>query len=52
MIVASIITPPDVFSMILVVLPLLLLYEASILLTKRTLKKKVEVESSELVVSD
>ena len=50
MIVASIITPPDVFSMILVVLPLLLLYEASILLTKRTLRKKIEVESSELEI--
>jgi len=39
MIVAAVITPPDVFSMILVVLPLLLLYEVSILLTKRTAKK-------------
>ena len=39
MLVAAVITPPDVFSMILVVLPLLLLYEISILLTKRTAKK-------------
>ena len=39
MILASVITPPDVFSMTLVVLPLLLLYEISILLTKRTAKK-------------
>ncbi|MDR1171175.1 MAG: twin-arginine translocase subunit TatC [Bacteroidales bacterium] len=39
MIVAAVITPPDVFSMILVVLPLVLLYEVSILLTKRTAKK-------------
>jgi len=42
MIVASVITPPDVFSMILVVLPLLLLYEASIILAKRTMRKKLE----------
>jgi len=40
MIVAAVITPPDVFSMIFVVLPLLLLYEVSIMLTKRTVKKK------------
>ncbi len=39
MILSSIITPPDVFSMILVVLPLVLLYEVSIFLTKRTAKK-------------
>ena len=39
MIVASVITPPDVVSMILVMLPLILLYEVSILLTKRTAKK-------------
>ena len=45
MILASVITPPDVFSMILVVLPLLLLYEASILLAKRTMRKKQQVES-------
>jgi sec-independent protein translocase protein TatC len=40
MVVASVITPPDIFSMILVVLPLLLLYEASIMLCKRTVKKQ------------
>ena len=39
MLVAAVITPPDVFSMALVILPLLLLYEVSILLTKRTVKK-------------
>jgi len=36
---AAVITPPDVFSMILVVLPLIILYEVSIILTKRTAKK-------------
>ena len=39
MVLASVITPPDVFSMILVVLPLILLYEISIVLAKRTVKK-------------
>ena len=39
MILAAVITPPDVFSMILVVMPLLVLYEVSILLTKQTAKK-------------
>ena len=39
MILAAVITPPDLFSMALVVLPLLLLYEVSILLTRRTAKK-------------
>ncbi len=39
LILSAIITPPDVFSQILVVLPLGLLYEVSIMLTKRTAKK-------------
>ena len=40
MILASVITPPDVFSMVLVVMPLLILYEVSIFLTKRIAKKQ------------
>jgi sec-independent protein translocase protein TatC len=40
MILAAIITPPDVFSLILVVLPLILLYELSIVLIKRIEKKR------------
>jgi sec-independent protein translocase protein TatC len=39
MILAGIITPPDILSMMLVLLPLILLYEVSILLTRRTAKK-------------
>lgn len=39
MIVSAVITPPDIVSMILVVLPLVLLYEASIALTERTSRK-------------
>jgi len=42
MILAAVITPPDIFSMILVVLPLLLLYEFSIILTKRIAKKMTQ----------
>jgi sec-independent protein translocase protein TatC len=41
LIVAAIITPPDVFSQILVTIPLLALYELSIGLSKRALKKKL-----------
>ena len=41
MITASVITPPDIISMILVMLPLILLYEVSILLSKRVAKKQM-----------
>jgi sec-independent protein translocase protein TatC len=36
---SAIITPPDVFSQILVALPLFVLYEISISISKRTLRK-------------
>lgn len=39
-IVAAIITPPDVFSQTLVAIPLLLLYEVSILISARVMKQK------------
>ncbi len=39
-IVAAIITPPDVFSQILVCIPLLLLYEVSIGISARVMKRK------------
>jgi len=41
LIVAAIITPPDVFSQILVSIPLLLLYEISILISKRVYKRRM-----------
>ena len=44
-IVAAIITPPDVTSMILVALPLCLLYEVSIIVAKRVYPKETEVTS-------
>ena len=36
----AIITPPDVFSQIMVGLPLMLLYEIGILISKRVVKKR------------
>ena len=39
-IVAAIITPPDVFSQMLVCIPLLALYEVGIVISKRVMKKK------------
>jgi sec-independent protein translocase protein TatC len=45
LIVAAIITPPDVFSQILVVIPLIGLYELSIAVSKRVYKKSFEAIS-------
>jgi sec-independent protein translocase protein TatC len=39
-IIAAIITPPDVFSQTLVAIPLLILYEVSILISARVIKQK------------
>jgi sec-independent protein translocase protein TatC len=39
-IVAAIITPPDVFSQMLVSIPLLVLYEVGIIISRRVMKKK------------
>jgi sec-independent protein translocase protein TatC len=39
-IVAAIITPPDIFSQILVSIPLLVLFEVGIIISKRVYKKK------------
>ena len=45
LVLAAIITPPDVFSQILVALPMLLLYEISIVISKRIVKKqKMELQ--------
>ena len=40
MVLASVITPPDILSMLLVMLPLIILYEISIILCKRVVKRK------------
>jgi sec-independent protein translocase protein TatC len=42
LVVAAVITPPDVFSQIMVTIPLLLLYELSIFVSARVLKNKKE----------
>lgn len=42
LVLAAIITPPDVFSQILVAMPMLLLYEISIVISKRIVKKQKE----------
>jgi sec-independent protein translocase protein TatC len=47
-IVAAIITPPDVFSQMLVCIPLLALYEVGILISKRVMKNK-EKEHAEFM---
>jgi sec-independent protein translocase protein TatC len=50
-IVAAIITPPDVFSQILVSIPLLLLYEVSIFISWRVVKRK-EKDHSDFMKDD
>ena len=45
-IVAAIITPPDVFSQTLVAIPLLILYEVSILISARVMKQKEKEHST------
>ena len=47
MIVASVITPPDIWSMLLVMVPLILLYQISIFLCKRVVKKQQQAERAE-----
>jgi sec-independent protein translocase protein TatC len=47
LIVAGIITPPDVLSQVIVTLPLILLYEISIILVKRVEQKENEEEAAE-----
>jgi len=42
LIMSAIITPPDVFSQVMVTVPLMILYEFSIIVAKRAVKKKKE----------
>jgi sec-independent protein translocase protein TatC len=39
-ILAAIITPPDVFSQMMVLIPLVILYEVSIIISRRVVKKR------------
>lgn len=45
--VAAIITPPDIFSLILVAVPLLFLYEVSIFIAARVVKKMEKIRAEE-----
>jgi sec-independent protein translocase protein TatC len=45
---SAIITPPDVFSQILVALPLMLLYEIGIMISKRIMKQQKEEEEARM----
>jgi len=47
LVLAAIITPPDIFSQILVTIPLVFLYELSIFISVRVYKKRKEEESAE-----
>lgn len=47
LLVAAVITPPDVFSLILVTIPLILLYELSIFIAARVVRKRAEQEAAE-----
>lgn len=47
LVLSAIITPPDIFSQVMVVIPLLGLYELSIVIAKRIYKKKEEVVEDE-----
>jgi sec-independent protein translocase protein TatC len=47
LVVAAVITPPDVFSLILVTIPLLLLYEVSIFIAARVIRKREKADEAE-----
>jgi sec-independent protein translocase protein TatC len=49
LIIAAVITPSDVMSMMIAAIPLLLLYELSIVITKYVYKKQNKIESNSLV---
>jgi sec-independent protein translocase protein TatC len=51
-VVAGVLTPPDLFSMVALILPLLLLYEASILSCRLVEKRKAEREAEEEAEAD
>ena len=51
LVVAAIITPPDVVSQVLVSLPLLALYEVSILLAARTERQRLKAENAQRSVT-
>ncbi len=46
LVVAAVITPPDVFSLVLVTIPLVLLYEVSIFIAARVVRKRAEDDAA------
>jgi sec-independent protein translocase protein TatC len=50
--VAAVITPPDVFSLVLVTIPLTLLYELSIFIAARVVRKRAEKDAAEEEASE
>jgi len=46
LVVAAVITPPDVFSLVLVSIPLVLLYEVSIFIAARVVRKRAEDDAA------
>ena len=50
-IISAIITPPDLFSLVLVVIPLYGLYEYSIVVARRVEKHKAQAEAEEMAQS-
>lgn len=46
LILAAVITPPDIFSLILVSIPLILLYEVSIFIAARVIRKRAENDAA------
>jgi sec-independent protein translocase protein TatC len=47
LIISAIITPPDVISQVLIAMPILVLYEAGIMIAKRLEKEKAEKKAAE-----
>jgi sec-independent protein translocase protein TatC len=51
LLLAAIITPPDIFSQLVVSLPLIILYEISIVISRRVERKRLKKEAAESLVS-
>jgi len=52
LVLAAVITPPDIFSLILVTIPLILLYEISIFIAARVVRKRAEDDAAEAAAAN
>lgn len=52
LVLAAVITPPDIFSLVLVTIPLILLYELSIFIAARVIRKRAEKDAEDEADSD